>query len=147
MKQITLDEALERRKSFQALDEAVEKLKALDNVGSIEKSRAFVSKDVTFAEALQMLMNGGRVYYDDGIEWVRLTISSNTPFNTLLNKKFKAEVQARSISFTMTQRHPIASKRNAFEFQNEVLDISIYGKKGTIPNSGKGIRVQITEIL
>lgn len=153
MKQTTLDEALERSNRFRKLDEAVENLKALDKIGMIEKSRAVVRKSVQVEEALVLVRQGKIVYfkYDNqgrGLSgWIQLTLDSNIPLSILLKSEFETEVQARSISFEMKQRHPVASKRNAFEFQNEALDISIYGKKGTIPNSGKGIRVQITEIL
>ncbi len=153
MKQITLDEALERQKNFQALDDAVENLKRLDNVGSVEKSRTLVMKSVAFDEAIRLVQQDKLVYYrfdhkgSGQSGWTKLTKESTLPLSYLMKSEFKVEIQARSISFTMTQRHPIASKRNAFEFQNEALDISIYGKKGTLPNSGKGIRVQITEIL
>jgi hypothetical protein len=96
------------------------------------------------------LNQGGVVYYlDDSdlrqAQWVLLSKTSNIPFDKLLNTRFQTTVKASS--FIMTQRKPPASKRDCFEFQNDEFDISIYGKKGTIPCSSKGIRVKIMEAL
>lgn len=118
MKQTTLDEALERSYRFQKLDEAVENLKALDKIGMIEKSRAVVRKSVQVEEALVLVRQGKRVYYrfekGTDLSWVQLTKESNISLSILLRSEFEVEVQARSISFEMKQRHPVASKRNAF---------------------------------
>jgi hypothetical protein len=170
MKQITLDEAIQRLKAnkqvlyqdkdtdnFQNAAPLKTSILELGNVkfyavdGSIEKSRTFVTKDLTLEEALRLIQSGAFVYFHKDTDpgtWFPLSKTTSFSLQDLLNTKFKAEVQARSISLVMTPRIPPASKRNAFEFHNEELDISIYGKKGTIPHSSsKGIRVQITEIL
>jgi len=115
-----------------------------------DRSRVVVRRDITFIEAMQLMQEGRGIkvwYFDvhDANDWVPLV--GNVSVDRLVATKFQAEFKARSISFDMVPRIPPASKRNAFEFQNAELDISIYGKKGTIPHSGKGIRVQITEII
>jgi hypothetical protein len=112
----------------------------------------FVNRDITLAEAVRLLNLGGLVYYLDDrdlghVQWVLLSKTSNIPFDRLLNIRFQTTVKARQVSFTMKQINPVASKRNCFEFHNDEFDISIYGKKGTIPCGGKGIRVKITENL
>jgi hypothetical protein len=114
-----------------------------------DRSRVVVRRDITFIEAMQLRQEsmGTKIWYFDvdTSDWVPLV--GNVNVDKLVATKFKAEFHARSIVIDMVPRVPPASKRNAFEFQNEEFNISIYGKKGTIPNSGKGIRVQITEIL
>jgi hypothetical protein len=114
-----------------------------------DRSRVVVRKDITFIEAMQLMEEGRgtKIWYldVDASDWIPLT--GNVSVDKLVATKFKAEFKARSITIDMVPRIPPVSNRNAFEFQNEEFNISIYGKKGTIPHSGKGIRVQITEIL
>lgn len=114
---------------------------------NINCSQAITRRDVTFEEAIKLYKEGRQVWFFklDVRDWVPLT--GNINLAELVSAKFQASYQARIITFDMVKKNPPASKRNAFEFQNKELDISIYGKKGIIPNSGKGIRVQITEIL
>lgn len=114
---------------------------------NINCSQAITRRDVTFEEAIKLYKEGRQVWFFklDVRDWVPLT--GNINLAELVSAKFQASYQARIITFDMVQKKPPASKRNAFEFQNKELDISLYGKKGIIPNSGKGIRVQITEIL
>jgi hypothetical protein len=117
-------------------------------IAAVRKSEsAEVVRFVTLNEAIKILQQDGEVYYFDNDHWALLSKTSNIPFDRLLDMKLLTKVQARAVSFIMKQRKPPVSKRDCFEFQNDEFDISIYGKKGTIPCSGKGIRVKITEIL